>query len=69
MTAMSCMKCIYLIMSCNFILGFPGGPAIKNPSANEGDMGSISGQEDPTCYGATKASRHNYFAATKMIKE
>ena len=48
---------------------FPGGPAIKNPSANEGDMGSISGQEDPTCYGATKASRHNYFAATKMIKE
>ena len=48
---------------------FPGGPAIKNPSANEGDVGSISGQEDPTCYGATKASRHNYFAATKMIKE
>ena len=26
-----------------FIWGFPGGSVVKNPPANTGDMGSISG--------------------------
>ena len=51
------------------LMGFAGDSVVKNPPANEGDMGSISGQEDPTCYRTTKASSHNCFAATKMIKE
>ena len=32
---------------------FPGGPVVKNPSANAGDM------EDATCHGATKPVSHN----------
>ena len=35
---------------------FPGGPVVKNPPANAGDMGQSLVQEDPTCYGATKPS-------------
>ena len=35
-------------------LGFPGGPVVKNPPANAGNMGSILGQEDLTCCGASK---------------
>ena len=27
----------------NAVLGFPGGPVVKNWSANAGDMGSITG--------------------------
>ena len=33
---------------------FPGGPVVKNPSANAGDM------EDSTCHGATKPVSHSY---------
>ena len=29
------------------MVGFPGGPAVKDPPANAGDMGSIPGLEDP----------------------
>ena len=25
------------------MLGFPGGPVVKNPPANAGDMGSVPG--------------------------
>ena len=28
-------------------MGFPGGSAVKNLSANAGDVGLIPGQEDP----------------------
>ena len=41
---------------------------VKNPSANAGDKGSIPGPgrslvwEDPTCRGATKPVRQNYWA-------
>ena len=28
-------------------MGFPGGSAVKNPSGNAGDVGSIPGWEDP----------------------
>ena len=28
-------------------MGFPGGSVVKNPPANAGDVGSISGCEDP----------------------
>ena len=40
---------------------FPGGPVVKNPPANAGEMGSIpgSGNQDPTCHGATKPSYLN----------
>ena len=30
------------------VRGLPGGPGVKNPPANTGDMGSIPGLEDPT---------------------
>ena len=33
---------------------FPGGPVVKNPPANAGDMGLILVWEDPTGCGATK---------------
>ena len=39
---------------------FPGGPVVKKPPANVGDMGLISGPEDPTCCGTTKPVCHNY---------
>ena len=39
----------------------PGGPVIKNPPAKAGDMGSIPGQEDPTCHEAAKPLCHNYW--------
>ena len=42
--------------------GFPGGAVVKNPPTNAGDTGSIPGLEDPTCRGATKSVRHNYWA-------
>ena len=43
-------------------LGFPGGSEVKNPSANAGDMGSISGLGRPhrQLSGATKPVCHNY---------
>ena len=28
-------------------MGFPGGSVVKNPPANAGDAGSISGSENP----------------------
>ena len=31
-----------------------------NSHTNTGDMGSITGQENLTCLGATKAMGHNY---------
>ena len=42
--------------------GFPGGAVVKNPPTNAGDTGSSPGLEDPTCRGATKSVRHNYWA-------
>ena len=38
----------------------PGGPVVKNPSANAEDMDSVCGGEDPTCCSATKPMCHNY---------
>ena len=35
-------------------MGFSGGSVVKNLPANAEDMGSILGQEDPTCCRATK---------------
>ena len=31
------------MLRSNFIMGFPGSSAVKNPSASAGDMGSIPG--------------------------
>ena len=41
---------------------FPGGPVVKNPPANAGDMGLTLVQEDSTCQGATKLVSHHYRA-------
>ena len=42
---------------------FYGGPMVKNPPANAGDMGLIPGiREDPTCQEATKPVGHIYWA-------
>ena len=35
-------KCTYLYTYI-YLLGFPGGSMVKNPPANSGDAGSISG--------------------------
>ena len=42
------------------VSALPVGPAVNNPPANAGDMGSIPGPEDPTCHGATEPMQHNY---------
>ena len=42
--------------------GFPGGTVIKSPPASAGDTGLIRVWEDPTCCGATKPVRPNYWA-------
>ena len=39
---------------------FPGSAMDKNWPANAGDTGSIFGQEDSSCPGATKPMSHNY---------
>ena len=41
---------------------FPGGAVVKNPPANAGDTVRPPVWEDPTCRGATKPARHNYWA-------
>ena len=41
---------------------FPGGAVVKNPPANAADTGSSLVWEDPTCHGATKPVRHNYWS-------
>ena len=48
-------------MSHSFYRGFPGGPVVKNPSANAGDIGSTSGWGRSTCLGATKSVLHNHW--------
>ena len=32
-----------MLKNLDFFLGFPGGPVVKSPPANPGDMGSIPG--------------------------
>ena len=32
-----------MFLKCNRLMGFPGGSVVKNPPANAGDEGSISG--------------------------
>ena len=34
-------------MLLSYILSFPGGSVVKNPSVNAGDVGSIPGSQDP----------------------
>ena len=40
---------------------FPNGSVVKNPSTKAGDKNSIPDPEDPTCLGAIKPVRHNYW--------
>ena len=44
------------------IQDFPGGPVVKNPSANAGDMVWSLVQEDPTYHEVTKPMGHDYWA-------
>ena len=53
----------------NYIEGFPGGPAVKNPPANAGNTGSILVWEDPTCHGTTKLINHNYGSLCSRAQE
>ena len=49
-------------VSCQKINGgFPGGPVDKNPPANAGDTGSISGLGRPHMHRATMSTPHNYW--------
>ena len=40
---------------------FPGGTVVKNLPDSAGDTGFALVWEDPTCCGATKPVRHNYW--------
>ena len=42
--------------------GFPCGPVVKNPPANAGDTGLISGPGNPTRLGTTEPVCHNFWA-------
>ena len=45
--------------------GFPGGAVVENLPANmQGTRVQALVREDPTCRGATKPVRHNYWACT-----
>ena len=41
----SCLSGQALTLSCTMRMGFPGGSEVKNPLAEAGDVGSISGSE------------------------
>ena len=43
-------------------MGFPGGSALRNLSANAGDTGSVLDPEDPMCHRAARPIHHNYSA-------
>ena len=52
-----------MVLSKNGILrDFPGGPVVKNLSANAGDVGSIPGPGRPHMPEATKPVHHNCWA-------
>jgi len=44
----------YLNKKRQKIWGFPGGPVVKNLPCNARDIGSVPGQENATCLGATE---------------
>ena len=46
---------------------FPRGAVVRNPPVKAGDTGSSPGQEDPTCCGATRPVRHNYWAREPQL--
>jgi len=46
---------------------FPGGPVVKDPPANAGDMGLIPGLGRSHVLGATKPVCHNYWACTLQL--
>ena len=50
------------LLSNNTLWGFPGGPVVKNPPANSGDMVWFVVQEDTSCHGGAKLVCHNYLS-------
>ena len=50
---------------------FLGGPVVKNPSSNEGDMDSIPGwaAKTPTCNGASKPTCHSEEPSPQATKK
>ena len=57
------------LLSKNTLWGFPGGPVVKNPPANSGDILWFVVQEDTTCHGAAKLVCHNYFSLCFRAQE
>ena len=47
--------------------GFPGGAVVENLPANAATRVRALVQEDPTCRGATKPVRHNYWAREPQL--
>ena len=47
---------------------FPGGPVVKNHLPMKGTHVESLVQEDPTCHGATKPDRHNYWACAPRAR-
>ena len=45
---------------------FPDGPVVKNPPDSAEGTIQLLVQEDPTCSGATKAMRHNYWGPLSL---
>ena len=48
-----------MLKNLDFFLDFPGGPVVKSPPANPGDMGSIPGPGRSQYCGAPKPMHHN----------
>ena len=48
-----------------FLRGFSGGPVVKNPLCNAGDLGWIP---DPTCHRAAEPMLRSYGACTPRLK-
>ena len=56
----SAFNLVPLVMSQRIQADSPRGTVGKNLPASAGDMGSIRGQEGPTCHGAAKRLCHDY---------
>ena len=56
--------------SSNLAGTFPGGPAVKNPPCNAGNMGSIPGRgtKIPHAVEQTKPKHHNYWIGTPQLE-
>ena len=56
------LTCNYRTVKSMKSWDFPGGAVVKNPPAKQGTRVQALVWEDPTCHGATKPVRHNYWS-------